>query len=207
MTRTRLIGLALTAALAVLAVACASASASTLQWLLNGKPITKALSVNSSGKPLLADLSAPSGGTYLECTGTGKGTVGPGGKGEAISATASSCTFQPGKNGACTASDSVTASPVHLPWLAELGSGKVSGTGGNPGWSVTCTVAGIIKVADECTGTLANPQLTNVAGGVDATSSASETASCTQGTASSGMVIGTGLVENPAGGTLSVSPG
>jgi hypothetical protein len=210
MTRFKIIGLALVAVFAISAMV--SASASALQWLIGGKPVTKATAVSSSGKLLLADLSAPSGGTYIECTGTDKGTVGPGGMDEITAITASGCVFQSGKNGACTAGDSVTAEGLHLPWLTTLitvGSSirdKTTATK-NPGWNVTCTVAGIIKVEDECTSSTAQPLLSNVAAGVDATFEASETASCTQGTSSSGMVIGTDLNESPSGGTLSVSAG
>jgi hypothetical protein len=210
MTRFKIIGLALVAVFAISAMA--SASASALQWLIGGKGITKATAITSSGKLLLADLSAPSGGTYIECTGTDKGTVGPGATDEVTSITATKCSFQSGKNGACTASDEVTAAALHLPWKTELVSvsgvtrDKTTATS-NPGWDVTCTVAGIIEVSDECTSANVAPAISNVAGGVDATFEASETASCTKGTSSSGMVIGPDLNESPSGGTLSVSAG
>jgi YD repeat-containing protein len=80
----------------------------------------------------------------------------------------------------------------------------LTGTGGNPGWSIECTIAGIFKVQDTCTSAKAAPLLTNVSGGEDATFEASESASCSLGNASSGMVIGSDLTENPSGKTLSV---
>jgi len=209
----KIIGLALVAVFAISAVA--SASASALQWLSNGKPITSPISISSTsvGKLLLADLSATGGAVAIECTGTDKGTVGPGAMGAVSSITATSCSFQSGKNGSCTAGDKVTAVAVNLPWLTGLttvGSNThipLSGTGGNPGWSVECTVGGIIKVQDTCTSAAAAPLAINVSEGVDATFEAPETASCTLGNATSGIVRGTDLNESPSGTTLTVGAG
>ncbi len=68
---------------------------------------------------------------------------------------------------------------------------------GNPGWSVECTVAKVVKVTDTCTTANWDPLVANVTGGVLATFEASETASCTEGTSTSGMVIGPDLTEDP----------
>jgi hypothetical protein len=210
MARFKLVGLTLVAAFAILAVV--SASASALQWLLNGKPIEKAVTVTSSGTLLLADLSAPGGGTYIICKGTDKGTIGPLAHDEVTSIPNPKCEFQSGKSGSCTAGDEVKAEALNLPWLTLLitVNGKTrdalsTHTGKNPGWNVTCTVAGIIKVQDECTSATGEPSVANLAAGVDTTFEESETASCTQGNATSGMVIGTDLNENPTGSTISVS--
>jgi hypothetical protein len=210
MTRFKIIGLTLVAVFAISAVVASAASAA--QWLLNGKVITSAVSIKSksSGKLLLADLAAPSGGTYIECEGTDEGSVGPGVKDAVKNITATSCVFQSGKSGACEASGKVTAAALHLPWSTEVvtvsgkNRDKLTGTGGNPGWDVTCVVLGVFEVSDECTSAAAEPLLANVAGGVDATFEAAETASCTKGNGSSGMVIGTDLNENPTGKTISV---
>jgi len=213
MTRFKIIGLALVAVFAISALA--SASSSALQWLSNGKPITAATSISSKavGSLLLADLSATGGEVAIECTGTDKGTVGPGAMGSVSAITATECSFQKGLNGSCTSSDSVTAKAVNLPWLTGLTTEgthtriPLSGTGGNPGWAVECTVAGIIKVQDTCTSASAAPLAINAAGGVDAVFELPESANCSLGNATSGMVIGTDLNESPAGSTLTVGAG
>jgi hypothetical protein len=209
--RMKLMGLTVVAALAVLAVMAASASA--LQWLLDGKPIEGTVHVNSSGSLLLADLAAPSGGTFIVCKGTGEGTIGPLAHDEITELKARTCEFQTGKNGACEASVEPTARAVNLPWLTLLVT--VSGTtrddvlpgksGKSPGWKVECQVLGIFKVSDECTTASGSPVVANVAGGVTTTFEEKETASCTEGNKTSGMVIGAPLNENPRGHTISVS--
>jgi hypothetical protein len=213
MTRIKIIGLTLVAVFAISAVV--SASASALQWLLNGRAITSAVNISSKavGTLLLADLAATGGEVALLCEGNDKGTAGPGAAGTVSEITATGCTFQEKKNGSCTASDKVTAVAVHLPWkttLTTVGANTriaLAGTSGNPGWSVECTVGGIIKVQDTCTSSAAAPLASNVAGGVDATFESSETASCSLGNGSSGMVIGTDLNANPTGKTLTVGAG
>jgi hypothetical protein len=213
MGRTQAFGLAVFAAFAM--AATVSASAAALQWLLNGRAITTpvAVSSKSSGKLLLADLAATGGKVAIECEGTDKGTVGAGSKGTVTELTASACKFQSGANGECTASDEVSAKPLNLPWLTLLlTSGgitrdRLTADKGAPGWSVTCTVAGILKVTDECTSGTAEPDVANLATGVDINFLATEPASCSEGTATSGMVIGTDLIENPRGSTISVSGG
>jgi hypothetical protein len=204
MKRIRIIGLTLVAVFAITAVVASSASA--LQWLINGRSIAAPVAVKSSsvGSLLLADLAATGGSTAILCTGTDEGTVGPGNKDSITKITATGCSFESGKNGVCEASKPVTAGALHLPWTTELLTvgGKtrdmLTGTGGNVGWKVECTVAKIFKVSDECTSATAEPLMTNVTGGVDATFEASETASCTKGNSTSGMVIGTDLNENPS---------
>jgi hypothetical protein len=211
MTRTKLVGLTVFALFAICAVM--SASASALQWLLDGKPIEKVVHVNSSGTLLLADLAAPKGGTYIICKGTGEGTIGPLAHDEITEIKATECEFQPERNGECVSSKPVTARAVNLPWLTLLVT--VGGetrddilptkAGKNPGWAVECTVLEIFRVEDECTTATGSPLVSNVAGGVTTAFSEKETASCTLGTATSGMVIGAPLNENPRGHTISVS--
>jgi len=196
------------AVLSLLALMPAGAVAA--EWLLNGEPITTAAAVTSAGTLLLGDLAATGGEVAIVCEGTDKGTVGPEAKDEVTSMTATACTFESGKNGSCTASDAVTARAVHLPWLtllvsvAEVTRDKLTGSAGAPGWQVECTVGGIIKVSDECTSANALPDVVNLASGVDTEFLATETAGCSLGTATSGMVIGSDLTKNPTGQTLSV---
>lgn len=205
MKQIRIIGLALVAMFAISAVAAASASA--LIWLLNGKPIAVPVAVKSTsiGKLLLADLAAPSGGTFIECEGNDKGTVGPGNKDLISEITATKCNFETGRAGACEESKTVTAKAIGLPWntilYTENGKTRDSITSENSaeiGWKVECTVLKVFKIQDECTTKLASTAMANVTGGVSATFEASETAKCTQGNATSGMVLGSDLNENPA---------
>jgi hypothetical protein len=213
MVRIRIIGMALVTVFAIFAVVAASASA--LEWLLNGAPIATATAVSSSGSLLLEDLAATGGAVAIECTGTDEGTVGPGAKDEVKKITATSCKFQTGKNGICEASEPVKANAINIAkgWQTLLvtnskgqirdllSSAEVKG----PGWNVECKVDKILEVSDECTSASPSPLATNVTGGVDVTFEASETASCSKGNSTSGMVIGTDLNANPAKDTLTVS--
>jgi hypothetical protein len=209
MARLRLLWLILIPVASLLA----ATSASALQWLLDGRPIEGTVHVHSSGSMLLADLAAPRGGTYMECEGSGEGSIGPLAHDEITSITAEKCKFQTGRNGECEAGKTVTARAVNLPWLTLLVTvgGEIrddilpSKAGKNPGWNIECTVLEVFKVQDECTGASASLLMSNVAGGVVATSSEEARASCSLGTASSGMAIGSPLVENPGGHTISVS--
>jgi len=214
MRRAKLIGLVLVVVFVISAVV--SASVSALQWLIGGRPVTAATAITSSGKLLQSDLRPKIGSQVaMECEGTGRGTVGPGAKGEVTAVTATRCVFQAGLNGACEASKEVTGKAVNLPWLSLLldssrspsgiGDRITADNGRNPGWSVECTVAGIFKITDTCESATAEPEVINLATGVDTRFLASETGGCTEGDASSGVVIGNELNLNPAGGTLSVS--
>lgn len=208
MQRIKILGLALMAVCAVSALVSASALAAH-EWLLNGKPITTAVKINSKsvGSLLLEDLHASGGAVAIVCEGTDKGTVGPGAKDEVTSITATNCTFE--KNGQCEANKGVTANALHLPWKTtlELVSGElrdvIMGTGGEPGWNVECTVFGVFKIQDECTA-LSSTGIKNDSTGVLAKfDSKTPLANCTNGGANAGMVEGTDLNENPTGGTIS----
>ncbi len=176
------------------------------QWLIAGKSVSTATAVKSSGTLVLTDLGA---GTSIECTVKDEGKVGPGPSDE-VTATSTSCGFVSGKAGSCEAGKPVTAKALRLPWKTELMPinesihDEVSGTGGNPGWDVECTVLGVFKTQDECTSPNAEPQMSNVTGGVDTTFEASEKYSCSVGGENAGMVVGKDLIESPSGGTLTV---
>jgi len=199
------IGVALAAAVVISAVACASASA--LQWLLDGRPIAKAVEVETPETLLLADLATPAGTQAIDCELTDRGTVG-----ETSELTVTRCSFQTGDQGVCEASGELEVEPLNLPWLTLLLSVKgqtrdmIFGDRGALGWNVTCSVAGIIKVVDECTSATIAPDLLDLRAGVDRDFLATEVAGCSEGTPTSGMIIGTGLTGNPKGHTLSVSP-
>jgi hypothetical protein len=213
MSRIRLIGLALVAVFAFSAVTVASASAAPVwEQQIGGTfgPITTPVTAASKsiGNLTLTDSVA---GTSIECAGTDSGKVGAGSKDEVTSITASSCKFVTA--GSCTSSKPVTATAKNLPWITELyeEAGKVrdhvkahSG-GGEPGYDVECTVAGIFKVQDECLGET-NTAMNNVTGGVEAVFDAtSPKVKCSIGGAGSGTVLGKDLNENPASGAIRVS--
>jgi hypothetical protein len=208
MGRVKVMGFMLVVALAVSAMA--STTASALQWLLNGTPLTSAVSVTSKSTLELSDLAASGGAVAVVCEGTDKGTVGPGDRDEVTEITESECEFHEGEDGACEASKEVKAGALNLPWLSLvldvelLTVDKITAEGGKgPGWSVTCTVAGIIKVADECTSSSIQAEVENETPGVNLLFTG-ETASCSVGSKTSGMVLGTDLIEDPTGKSLEV---
>ncbi len=121
--------------------------------------------VTASGELELEDQKATGGATSIKCKGTGTGWVAnlSSGNGEdgVATITATSCTFV--KAGSCETGKPVTAEARNLPWGTrlvensssevrdELVSGPKKETGnGEPGWSVKCTVGGILKITDTC---------------------------------------------------------
>jgi len=174
---------------------------------------TKAFAANetiestSSGTLELEDSAATGGKVIIECSGTNQGWVGPNGIAEQNRVTASSCVFVKKEHGSCEEAKGVEVKAINLPWTlkleervntstseTELRGLLVSLTTKNPGWAVTCTVAGILKVTDECTGrtnvgieSARNRLLTNF---IFDKVSAQEPGSCSQGTATSGFVRG-----------------
>ena len=114
--RLRIVGLCLVAVFAVSAVGAASAFASP-EWLQNGLKLTSALSVTSKGKLKLTDTKGglKKGSVTIECTGTDKGTVGPGAADELTEVKATECKHVAGEE--CP---SPSAEAVHLPWKTEL---------------------------------------------------------------------------------------
>ncbi len=205
----KVVGLLLVVVFAVSAVVASSASA--LQWLVGGKGLTASVAIKSSGTLTLADLSA---GTTIVCEGTGEGTVGPGASDLVSNLTATKCKFATGLQGSCESEEKTapTATPLNLPYntlLLTKGSLTLdritSEKGSGVGWAVKCGVGGILKVTDECTAGYTNTLVVNEAAGVVTPFNEVETASCTLGTSTSGMVSGRPLNKNPASGTLSVS--
>jgi hypothetical protein len=98
--------------------------------------------------------------TAIECTGGGVAKLNANGTGEQTAASATSCKFVSGKNGACEASKPVTAKAAHLPWktkIEETAGGIVRNAiensgAGLPAYEVECTVGGVFKVNDKCEG-------------------------------------------------------
>jgi hypothetical protein len=209
MTRIKMLGLMVGAVFALSAVAASTASA--VQWLNNGAAITSALLVLSTGTLLLQDLST---GAAVICKGDNHGTVGPGAVDLTLSVISLGCVFDTGKTGPCEAGVTPSAAAVHLPWITRLltvaGATRdmIEETPGKgaPGWEVKCKVPIFGIVTDTCTSaTEGDPKITNDATDVLETFEATEKASCSEGTATSGMVIGTTLIfaENRASNILS----
>ncbi|HEY2631125.1 MAG TPA: hypothetical protein VGI26_01970 [Solirubrobacteraceae bacterium] len=198
MRKIHIVGLALVAMFAFFAVSVASASA--VEWLIKNEAIAAATAVKSKsvGKLVLEDM----GMSKIECEGTDAGTVGPGAVDSITAITATGCVAV---SGSCEAP--VTAKAVGLPWATELVAGprdKITTVAA--GWAVECLVAGIFKIQDTCTGATSTG-ISNVAAGVDAAfdaTSGETPATCTLTGKATGLVEGTDLNENPAGGQLTV---
>ncbi len=198
MKRIRILGLMVFAVFALSAVAASTASA--VQWLDNGNPISSPIEVLSKGTLLLEDLASPGGGTAVLCEGKNRGTVGAGSRDLTLSITNIVCSFE--RVGACKAGTTPTAEAVHLPWVTRLLTvagvtrDMIENSGaGAPGWAVECeSILG--KQRDECTSeTEGDPSITNNSSGdVTETFDPSERASCTKGNSTSGMVIGNVLI-------------
>jgi hypothetical protein len=122
--------------------------------------------VTSSGELELEDAKATGGATAIKCKGVSTGWVAnltnssELGEDGVTTVTSVSCTFV--KAGSCEESKSVTAKARNLPWGTKLvergeevrdeirsGPKKEEGNG-EPGWSIECTVAGILKITDTC---------------------------------------------------------
>jgi len=210
MKRIKMLGLMVVAVFALSAVAASTASA--LQWLDNGLPITVPILVLSTGTLLLADLASLGGGTSLTCEGDNHGTVGPGALDLTISITPLNCSFE--KAGGCKAGTIPTVRAVNLPWhtllltVAGVTRDMILPDGnGHPGWLVLCENILGGESHDVCTSLTGDPKITNNATDVTETFEASETASCTQGNATSGMVIGNVLIFAENRATLRISTG
>ena len=179
-----------------------------VEWRQGGAVLSESVGTKSKGTVKLADEAATGGELEVECEAAGEGSVGPGGVDEETKWSKSKCTLV--KTGSCEAGKAAELVAVHLPWHSETlalegtvrdvitSSGK-----GTPGLEIVCTVAGIFKVVDECTGTL-KTGMTNVAGGVDATFDG-EKLKCSSGGAGKGALEGTELIEATKGGKLEVS--
>jgi hypothetical protein len=193
--------------------AASVASASAHEWLLNGAAITTATKIHSKGLLLLEDTATA---TRVHCKGFDSGTVGPGAADLVETITAEllgtndlvPCTFD--KTGVCESGTAPKALAVNLPWRTEIYSegaetrDMITPDGaGSPGWRITCKVAFLGLQTDECTVALGSTGMANVVGGVNTIfDEVTPRASCSKGNATSGIVTGTVLQENPSGKTL-----
>jgi hypothetical protein len=162
--------------------------------------LTTTVEVTSSGELELEDSAATGGAVKIVCKESNTGTVGAEGSDSIVSLTTTGCKFVESKHGACEEAGTLTAAAVNLGWstsLEEKGSevrdaftSLVSGK--KPGWSVSCRVGGILKVADECTGNITAAVKANRAeGSVEGDfEKESPSASCTLGNSTSGHIEG-----------------
>jgi len=180
---------------------CTEATASG-EWETKG--IAETVEVTSSGSLELEDLNATGGPVAVKCAGIGVGSIGPGKLDRTNSISASkggktiTCAFV--KNGACESGDPVTAEAKNLPWQTRLAPKGTEpprdeiyeGTGGEPGWTVTCTAVLVGKTEDTCTGTKGTTKMKNnpLTGNVESEFKfeGAERAKCTIGGAESGRV-------------------
>jgi hypothetical protein len=178
------------------------------------KELAGTSTVTSSGELELEDAKATGGATGIICKGSGTGWVAnlSTGNGEdgVTKITATSCKFLSGKVGACEESKGVTAKARNLPWGTKLvengkkevrdeivsGAKKEEGEG-EPGWSVECTVGGILKITDTCehsgntVSTHANRSTGELEESFDEITKAETMAKCSVGGAEAGLVRGT----------------
>jgi hypothetical protein len=194
----------------LVAFGAGSATAHALEWLLDGRPINGKVTVSSSTQLLFADLEWVFGSMAFTCEGTDGGTVGPSDHDEITDITEDECEYQSGQTGDCEHEGPGTFSAVGLPWLSLLLSTQgttrdriSAGRGKAFGWDVECMVAGEF-FSDECTFSGADPEIVNLAAGVDIDFLAGTGGNCSRGGTTSGMLIGTDLIKNPKGHTLSV---
>jgi hypothetical protein len=163
-------------------------------WLIDGAALTgtEKIHVELTGTLLLEDMGKGSP-TEVECTGSGLGGVEAEGLGTQESAEATSCKTLAGSCGG------PLATPKNLPWTLEINPEEervliAKGTGGEPGYEVTCF--GIFH--DACTG-VTSVGIENKAGtpaDVLATFSKTlgEPGSCTIGGANEGLIEGEILI-------------
>ncbi len=236
MKKLQIVGLVFVAMCAVGVLTAVPASAVTFllaEWLANGVAVTTELTTEAAGELELTDTKTVFGEATILCSFILDGWVGPnsldfvseilnldGTKiGTLTSGTALTCTAQ----NVCETVSPVLIYPLHLPWegnvelmedttsfLANL----LSGTGGNPGWELTCLIVGL-TVTDECI--FANPgefvaELT--LGGTTTFVNFSEAftelagaklVTCSAGGVESGTINGGGTLVLTGGGELTAS--
>jgi hypothetical protein len=175
------------------------------QWLVNGEAVKVGSPVNAdilpestmlfedmnaAGKPdLLCEISKTTG--KLEADGE-------------LEIKATECIKPEIDSGTC---GSPVISPVHLPWIAVVEEPSegifelrvVSGSGGDPGWLVECTVLGI-KTTDTCTTNKSMMLLQNLESGVVQAEYMEEVAkeqegNCSLGGAEQGLQVGLSIIQ------------
>jgi hypothetical protein len=174
MKKTHVFGFMVFAVFAFSVMMAASASAATLQWLANSKPITTPQLADITGTLELGNEKAIAGFKIaVLCIGSFDGTVGPGAEDmiTEVLDTAEKTVVLGTNEIACTndkSCPSALAAPVNLPWLTRL---ELMGTEaeplfldvlenggkGEPGWEVMCEEPLIGLVEETCTAVPAKP--------------------------------------------------
>jgi hypothetical protein len=171
--------------------------------------------IKIKGSLLLKDTKTAAGVSEVECSGESLGSIGPGKSGRITEVKTSAAQCRQIK--VCENVEGAEA--VHTPWSTEVveEGGKVfdkilSGTGGEPGWKVTCKVPILGSTADECTQKTTEPEsveLINKATGSEllvlGTFAKKFKAKCTVGGAKSGEVVGSLAILKENGWALRVS--
>jgi hypothetical protein len=177
------------------------------EWLVNSVAVPAGgLTVDATTtKLLLEDMQAGplKQATDVECEGTGIGLLLPGGLDEQNSANPVNCK-RGASTGACT--ELLTVAPVNLPWLTELfpiseteaEDALYEGTGGNPGWAVTCLNALGGTSTDTCTTNKGTTLLTQEGEEIDSefmeSAPLANAAECTEGSPKAEAGLTNGLV-------------
>lgn len=239
MRKLRLLGVALFALLAFGVFAASSAFAEGPELLGDEAALANESEVSSEGELELTDLNAPGGVSTVLCSGTLDGLWLAAEKkldveslldlagnliGSLTSGVGLACTRLAG---ACTVAvpPDIFLFAVHLPWLLDLVLDTVGGVdlylleflssgAGQPGWELTCLVAGI-TITDECLGVEAHPTSADVQNmspsdllGIFSNAEIEESealGTCSLGGAKAGHVVGEGLIFGPGGLALDVS--
>jgi hypothetical protein len=181
------------------------------------KEVTETIEVTSSSSLELEDQKATGGAVAVKCGGTDLGTIGAKGSDEISKIATSSCEFVGEKHGSCEEASGATAEAINLPWVTKLEEnteGEVRDviesavSGKTPGWSVKCTVSGILKVTDECTGITNTGIRDTPAGTVEAEFeeiSAEAPVTCSIGGKGAGFVHGDDTIKAKNGGAIFVN--
>jgi hypothetical protein len=226
MRKFKIVGLALFAVFAFSAYAASTAFAvETASWLINGLPILLGESYNVDILPeaapnnfiLVEDMGAPGTPDILCEVQNALGWLFANGEDLQTEGECNNAVEDAAGN---TCRAPITVLPVHLPWLTQLEEvvavfedGLTSGTGGAPGWEVTCLDFLGILHTDTCTTNLgkANP-LENLADGLilatfEVNPPVASQANCTTGGNTQGLVEGELLLHvlNASGLLLSAS--
>ncbi len=216
------LGLALIAMLTLSAAITTSAFAAlefTLaQWLINGARLTAEHLTDSVGELLVENVLL---GAQFQCSQLYEGTVGP----ESADLTTMIYTLEPsqrlieelaGEALLCTNEKTCEKAerwPTNLPWTTELELDTTEekfyeltkGTGGEPGYHISCTVLGV-KVEELCeTAAGSILEVKNVTGGVEAVGRPEPNGPCGSNSEENALFYQVGNLTTSPDGTLTVS--
>jgi hypothetical protein len=196
-------------------------TAGTGEW--ETKEIIATVEVTASGTLEQEDSKAPGGPAVIKCSASGTGTTGAGGTGSVVTILLKSCEFVEKKSGDCEESKPVTSEFLNLPWSTKLEEREnlskekevrnvlsAGHSGKTPGLAIECTVGGILKITDECTGMFSTTKIraNRAEGSVEGEyEKESEPGNCTVGGEKSGFLRGviTGKLRQQAAWVLAAA--